>query len=589
MIIGGLLFGSALNIILNYLIANLFGFSIQMIILSQIILLALSFILFIYQKGKLIESNAKLRLSLISVALVSLFIFTPLFVSHMLNIENGNYYTGGFAYGDLAFHTTLINSFVYGNNFPPQNPVFSGSKLSYPPAIDFLSSMFMLTGSTIQQALYIPGIVYAVAITLIVFIFAYQLTGRLFPAFLTPILLIFNGGIGFYYFVLDMQAEGKNIFIALTTMTKEYAHLMDYNIRFSNIVADYLLPQRAFLMGFPLGILILILIFNYFKHKENGNLILAGILTGLLPLIHPHSLIAIIMVSFFLLISNLNMKNILNFLKYYLPSFLVFAIIPLSWIFSSQVSNQSFLRIQFFWMAGNDNPILFWLKNLGLVAPLIFVSLIMAPRKLVLSYVPFASVFVITNILIFQPHDYDNMKIMLYWFLASVILISYLLHVMWQRRSLISRTLFYLSLFFLTITGVLSILRESYTIFQMYDREGLNLAYQVRQITSPGDVILTSDQHNNPITSFAGRSIVMGYRGWLWTWGYDYKERERDVLDIYQGSPNAKELINKYNISLIIIGPTERSQFLANESYFNSNFHLLLRTNNYKVYDAKNI
>ena len=143
-------------------------------------------------------------------------------------------------------------------------------------------------------------------------------------------------------------------------------------------------------------------------------------------------------------------------------------------------------------------------------------------------------------------------------------------------------------IFFFTISsGILSILYESFSIHLIYDQEGLELAKQVREITSPGDVILTSDQHNHPITSFAGRSVVMGYRGWLWTWGYDYRERERDVLDIYQGVSNTKDLIYKYNISVIVIGPSEKNQFLANESYFDQNFHLLLRTANYKVYDVK--
>ena len=275
MMISGLLFGSSINIIFNYFLANLFGFSPQMIVISQSLLLILSIVLFMYTKEKLTASDFRLRLSLILITIISLFIFIPLFVPHMLYVKSGDYYTGGFTYGDLAFHTTLINSFVYGNNFPPQNPVYSGTKLAYPPAIDFLSAMFVLTGSSIQQALYLPGIIYAVTIALVAFLFAYKITKKILASFLTPALLIFNGGIGFIYFILDMQNEGKDILTALSTMTKEYAHLMDYNIRFSNIVADYFLPQRAFLLGFSVGIVILIFIFDYLKNKKNGNLIIA--------------------------------------------------------------------------------------------------------------------------------------------------------------------------------------------------------------------------------------------------------------------------------------------------------------------------
>src|SRR3989304_2470697 len=301
LLIAGLIFGSSINIVLNYLLANLFGFSPQIIILSQLFLLALSGTLFFFKKEILITDDNKLRFPLILTAAVSLLIFIPLFTSHMLNIKNDDYYTGGFTYGDLAFHTTLINSFVYGNNFPAQNPVFSGSRLTYPPAVDFLSAMFVVTGSTIQQALYFPGIIYVTTIVLTVFLFAFQLTGKLFISFLTPLLLVFNGSVGFLFFIDDMQKDGKDLFTALTTMTKEYAHIQDYNIRFSNIVADYFLPQRTFLLGFSIGILILIFLFKYFEDKRKGNLLIAGILSGLLPLIHPHSLIAISIITPFLL------------------------------------------------------------------------------------------------------------------------------------------------------------------------------------------------------------------------------------------------------------------------------------------------
>ena len=258
-------------------------------------------------------------------------------------------------------------------------------------------------------------------------------------------------------------------------------------------------------------------------------------------------------------------------------------------ILNTDNAGLKFLRVQLFWMANQDNPIWFYFKNLGIIFPLILIVLFFVPKNLIKTYIPFAFIFVITNIIIFQPHDYDNMKIMLYWFLATVILISYFLAILWQKRSIMSRTLFCILVFFSLITGMLSVYRESYSRFQMYDGRGIYVAEKIREITSPADIILTSDQHNHPISTFSGRKIVMGYRGWLWTWGYDYREREKDVMDIYQGSASAKELIKKYGISLIVIGPTEKSQFLANESYFDQNFRLLLRTNDYKVYNAKSI
>ncbi|OGD85701.1 hypothetical protein A2164_01500 [Candidatus Curtissbacteria bacterium RBG_13_35_7] len=589
LLISGTLLGSVLNLAVNYLLVTLFSFQLLTILLTQILLLMISGVLFITRRKKSSTSNPKLKISLIILIIISVGLFIPLFVSHMLSIKDGNYYTGGASWGDLAFHITLTNSFVYGKNFPPQNPVFSNTKLTYAPLMDFLSAMFICTGSSIQQAMYIPGIFYAVMIVVVSFLIAYEFTKKIFVSLLTPLLFIFNGGIGFIYFISDARSEGKNIFSALFTMTKEYAHLQEYNIRFSNIVADYFLPQRTFLLGFSTGILILIFFFKYFNDKGKGNLLVAGILSGLLPLIHPHSLIAIVIIISVSFLIHFNIQNILNFIKYYLFIFIVIATIPILWIISADSLDRNFLNIQFFWMANKDNPLWFYLKNLGLVLPLILLSFFIVPTKLIKTYIPFATIFIVTNIIVFQPHDYDNMKIMLYWFLASLVLISYFLQNLWQERWLISRILFCVLLFFLIITGVLSVFRESYAIYQIYDREGLELANRIRLITSPHDVILTSDQHNHPITSFSGRPIVMGYRGWLWTWGYNYQEREKDISNIYQGKRDMIKLIKKYNIAFIVVGPSERNMFLINDSFLDQEFNTILTTNHYKIYDARRI
>lgn len=587
MLVSGLVLGSLINTTTNFLLANIFGFSLFFIILSQIIFLIASIWLFLNQKDHEAIRHSQLSFVLATMALIGAFIFIPLFKSHMIHQESGDYYTGGATWGDLAFHITLVNSFALGENFPPQNPVFSGTRLTYAPLIDFLSAIFVKSGSSIQQALYIPGIIFAEVIFLLMFLFSFQLTKKFFISVITPVLFIFNGGIGLIYFVADIEKEGKDFLTALWTMTKEYAHLQDYNIRFSNVVADYFLPQRTFLLGFVVGILILIFILKYFEEKNKNYLVVSAFLSGLLPLIQPHSLVSVALIILFLIILNFKHRILFDFARAFLPMFLVICIIPILWILTSEQITGEFFRVQPFWMAANDNPLWFYFKNLGLVLPLIIIALFIVPKKLRLFYIPFAGLFVITNIFIFQPHDYDNMKIMLYWFLATLVLIAYFLEKLWTKRNLVTRTVFCLCLFFLTITGALSVLRESYTKYLMYDKEGLALAEQLRDITLPGDVILTSDQHNHPITSFSGRPVVMGYRGWLWTWGYDYRQRERDVLDIYQGLPQAKELLEKYNVSLIVIGETEKANFRANEDFFSENFELIFRTLHYKVYDAK--
>src|ERR1043165_4091070 len=43
-------------------------------------------------------------------------------------------------FGDLPFHLSVITSFAYGNNFPPEDPTYAGIRFTYPFLTDFVSA-----------------------------------------------------------------------------------------------------------------------------------------------------------------------------------------------------------------------------------------------------------------------------------------------------------------------------------------------------------------------------------------------------------------------------------------------------------------
>lgn len=583
----GLLVGLTINTFLNYCSYRLFGFVYLNSILIELFLSFAGIILLLNTKGPRFNFNIKQSSVLIILLLLSLLIFYPLFKSHMLENRNGNLYTGGASYGDLAFHVTLINFFLYGQYQQLQNPVFAGTPLVYAPLMDFLSSLLVFTGSTIQQSLIVPGIVYSLLISALIYFFSMEIFKKSSIALLTLFLFIFNGGLGFTYFFSDLQKSGQGISY-IWSMTKQYSHLAEYNIRFSNIISDYFLPQRTFLMGFPIGLLIIILVVRYFKSHNKNLLIVAAFLAGLLPVIHPHSLIAISIFLLFSTIINFKLKVLKQLFFYFAVPFFIFSVIPLLSILNSSQVTESFGRVQLFWMSKDQNPFLFYFNNLGFVIPLTIISLFIITKSKLKIYIPFLAIFIITNVYIFQPHDYDNMKIMIYWFVASLPFVSYLIYELWRKNAVTKLLVITLIIPILSLSGLLSLVRESYAIFQIYDGDGLTVADFVRRNTKPSDIFLTSDQHNHPITSFSGRPIVMGYRGWLWTWGYNYQTRERDITDIYKGTLKTPYLLSKYNIAYVIIGPSEKVNFNANTEYFEANYPKLPVLGAYNIYDVSN-
>lgn len=251
------------------------------------------------------------------------------------------------------------------------------------------------------------------------------------------------------------------------------------------------------------------------------------------------------------------------------------------------LKNEGFFRFQLGWMSNSENIFWFWFKNLGVYSILFLIAFIFAKRELKIFYLPFLGLFLITNVIIFQPHDYDNMKIMLPWFLLSCVLVANLFQQIINRFSLKGLFIIIPIFILLIASGVLSVYRESYTKWLMFSNEDLAIVEFVKENTSKNSLFLTSDKHNHLIPCLTGRKILMGYRGWLWTYGINYQKRERDIFEMFSGRNNAKSLLENYGIDYVFIGPSEKNNFNANEPFFEQNYSLIFNSENTKIYKLK--
>src|SRR5207244_2380335 len=60
-------------------------------------------------------------------------------------------------WSDWAFHASAATGFAYGQNLPPQNPLFAGTLFRYPFAPDFASALLIGGGWGIPAALIWPS------------------------------------------------------------------------------------------------------------------------------------------------------------------------------------------------------------------------------------------------------------------------------------------------------------------------------------------------------------------------------------------------------------------------------------------------
>lgn len=220
--------------------------------------------------------------------------FVALLLSH--TIAPGSYgeiRTGQCTYGDMNMHLGFITSIATQRTFPPDYSILPGTKLAYPFLCDSISSSIYVFGSSLRIAYILPMLIAILQVFLGFYCLGtFVLKSRL-KSLLAWVCFFFNGGFGFVYF-FDMVLNNKETFTRI--FSEFYAtptNLVGNNIRWSNVIADMLLPQRATLFGWAVLFGTLALLYRAMEEKNVRYFALVAIFGGALPLIHTHSFLAL--------------------------------------------------------------------------------------------------------------------------------------------------------------------------------------------------------------------------------------------------------------------------------------------------------
>ena len=125
------------------------------------------------------------------------------------------------------------------------------------------------------------------------------------------------------------------------------------------------------------------------------------------------------------------------------------------------------------------------------------------------------ALFVVCNLVVFQPWDWDDSKLLVYWFLAVAIVVAAWLVRTWDRlRAPLARA----ALVGLTATLVLSgVLEDAGVVianshFQMLEPSEIQLAADVRAKTDPQALFVVGMENEDPIAILTGRRITSATR-----------------------------------------------------------------------------
>jgi hypothetical protein len=179
----------------------------------------------------------------------------------------------------------------------------------------------------------------------------------------------------------------------------------------------------------------------------------------------------------------------------------------------------------------------FWWTNFGLMGFLFvalpFLLLRRDWRQYLVWYLPCLAILAATQVYSFQPYEYNNLKLIYYVYLMAGLFAGFL-GVQAYRASRWSLALL-LPAALVAIPGLLSITHEFQMRYQFADSADVALAGWVRSSTAPDDVFIGTDRPTEPVATLGGRTLVMGYRGWLLTYSVPYADREAAVSAALQG------------------------------------------------------
>lgn len=595
-----LILGTTVLAILTYGIALMSSF-----VVGSIVSQTLVFLLVIYATAKKpgwwrneqsfdLTRNAKIELIIILCVLG--FLMFRLLDTHIIPLVDGVFRTGESTYGDLPFHLTIISQMAYGNHFPPENPFYTGLPLAYPYFANLYSAILVFEGWSLRSSILIPGLLFALALFTLLYDFAWTVTKRHAAALLTLLLYVFNGGLGFYFFLRDNNFKASDVLGSVvnpSNLQADYSHLFAENIQWSNFLTRMIIPERSILLGIPVGLIILRLLFfrDTDKPVTMFEILLIALLLSAMPLLHTHTVVVFAVILPLLALAFWKKEQTRELIRRYglIILFSVLFALPHVPLFLGHVSGTDhFFSWHWGWMKkANESFLWFWFKNTGFLIPVSFgIYLIPKLRKknIIALHGLGLLLFLILNLMLFQPYAWDNIKFLLWGGLFLTLAASLVFVELW-KHTIITRVAGILLFLTLTASAGLSLERELTYQPMLFDENAKQLGEIVRTQTPKDAIFLTPRIHNNFANNLAGRKILMGYPGALWVHGIDYSQRESDVLAMYAGTEKSDALLKQYGVDYVVV-PTSEDETI-NKAFF-THYPVFQQTTRYIIFRIPN-
>lgn len=437
-----------------------------------------------------------------------------------------------FNLGDLALHIQLTQYLASGVRFWPESPIILDEPLRYPVGIHLLGAVLLKLGMDILPLMIWMGLVGAV------------LTGVAlwrWGGWFAMALLLFCGGLAGFVFLQPgwmnralMEPEWKNLFLAV------------------------FVTQRGFLWALPAG-LILLAEWRHWVQGGRGFLPVWGhwILLGAMPLFHLHTFLYLGgMLGVCWLLSR--GEGRWKLLRVGMGA-LVLAF-PLGWLVTGGGRGGGIIGWNLGWMPGGER-LGFWIWNFGLWLPMLGVLVVWLWRnrdRVGLGFVGYGvAVLVACGLVRFAPWAWDNVKLMVWSFLAAAPFFREL----WARLPTAMQAVLAVGMFWSGGVALWEGLGQHQLHRWLEVREWRVAESLLRGVPRERARVATKPDVPHPV-ALCGYAVAVGYPGHLWSHGISYRPAELALEKLYRDGVQEGLL---RNVTHVYVGMREQAAYGARD------------------------
>lgn len=566
-------------------------------------------------------------------------LFAYAFSKLMIIKPEGVYIGQPNSWSDWVVHISITNIFATKpiNEWFLYHPFFAYGKLTYGFLSHLLTALIMKLGFRIDVAFFIMSIILLFTFLTGLYFLYYQISDSRKKSLLGIFIFFTSSGMGIFRYLNKLKIND------LLHPAQDFTKFIQYDWLAGNIPAAMIIPQRAFFIGVTIGVWVLNLLLLGLEKKEKTNFVLtrwyqmlfdkkiknklnqqqklfltAGLLAGILPIAHMHSFIAIVIITGTICLFHMSpwikkpkskavaIQKLKQLFFFIVPAGIISTILYFSFIHGG-IEVDNFMTVSLGWTATQNLAInatlltkigawiKMWLQLWGTFLPLVIFAFYYLKKnkqlkKYLATFSGFILIFILANIIVFQPTAWDNTKLFAWVYLGLSILLAQLIFELWHKSKEL-KILTIILLITLSFSGSVELIRIfnfKQNTYLLSSTQEINLAQKIADNTKTDAVFLTSTKHNHPIPLWANRPIFLGYLGWVKNFGFDPTVRIQEVHSIFSGQTNANKIIIKNKISYIYVGPLEKREFIVNYNYL-SQFPVAFENENTIVYDTRQL